>query len=193
MTRLILGSNSPRRREILSYFKLPFEQVSPIFDEDIIPFDGIPNEYVSVLSKGKADSLSQRFPEAIILTADTIVFRDGKIYGKPQNAEEAFTSLSELVGRWHTVYTGVSVKKGDLEFHQVEATSVLFNPLTPDQIRHYLSRTAWADKSGGYAIQSAGGLIVNKIDGCYYNVMGLPLNTIHALLLKMGIDLWDYL
>lgn len=193
MTNLILGSQSPRRREILSYFSLPFEPASPDFDELSVPFKNNPEEYVKILSKGKADSLYPRFPEKIILTADTIVYQNGKIFGKPLDLEDAMRSFSQLVGTWHTVYTGVTVRHSERTFQQVEATQVLFNPLTPEQIRHYLDRIEWADKAGGYAIQMAGGLIVRKIDGCYYNVMGLPINTVEALLKHVGIELWDYL
>lgn len=190
---LVLGSTSPRRKEILSYFSLPFRQVAPDFDEDSIAFSGNPSEYVCQLANGKAESLAKCFAEDVILTADTIVYRNGKIFGKPKTLQESFEGLSELVGQWHTVYTGVAVKKGDHIYKQAEATKVLFKALTPVQIRHYQLRMNWADKAGGYAIQGAGGLIVNKIDGCYYNVMGLPTNTVHTLLLQVGIDLWDYL
>lgn len=193
MVRLILGSKSPRRQEILSSFTLSFEQVAPSFDEDSIPFTGDPEKYVTTISKGKANQLAARYPDAIILTADTTVYREGKIYGKPIDEEDAFRSLSELVGKWHTVYTGVSVQFGKKEYHQVESTRVLFNELSPDQIRHYLLRMHWADKAGGYAIQLVGGLIVKRIEGCYYNVMGLPINTVHTLLKHVNIDLWNFI
>lgn len=193
MTRLILGSQSPRRKEILSYFALPFEQVSPIFDEEAMPFNGDPAAYVNELSEGKALSLTSRFPAALILTADTIVWKDGKIYGKPKNTAEAFQSLSELTGSWHSVFTGVTLHHQGRAINRVEETRVLFNTLTPDQIRHYHTKLHWADKAGGYAIQMAGGLIVNRIEGCYYNVMGLPINSVRQLLLQAGIELWDYL
>lgn len=193
MARLILGSQSPRRQEILSSFSLPFEQVSPSFDEDSVPFEGDPEKYVCAVSKGKANTLSLQFPDAIILTADTIVYREGKVYGKPTDVQHAFQTLSELVGKWHIVYTGVTVQQREREYHQAEATRVLFNDLNPDQIRHYISRLHWADKAGGYAIQLVGGLIVKRIEGCYYNVMGFPINTVHTLLKHVGIDLWNHI
>lgn len=190
---LILGSSSPRRKEILSYFSLPFQQRSPDFDEDAIPFCGSPEDFVRSLSAGKAASLAKLEPEAMILTADTIVYREGKIYGKPTSEEDAFHRLKELVGNWHTVYTGITLQSGSQVFHQEEATQVLFNSLTDEQIRHYISIINWRDKAGGYAIQMAGGLIVQRIEGCYYNVMGLPINSVAAVLMKMGINLWNYL
>lgn len=193
MTPIILGSQSPRRKEILGYFSLPFEQVTPSFDEESVPFEDNPTEYVCELSNGKALSLHHRFPDRIILTADTIVYWEGKIYGKPGNEQEAVQTLSHLAGKWHSVYSGVTLRYLDQEFHRFEETRVLFNSLTPNQIHMYQTKLHCADKAGGYAIQNAGGIIVNRIEGCYYNVMGLPINSVRELLLCAGIDLWEYL
>lgn len=189
----ILGSSSPRRKEILSFFSLPFIQVSPSFDEESLVFEGDPSGYASALAQGKALSLAPRFPEALILTADTVVEQGGRLFGKPVDREEAHHSLSTLAGKWHTVYTAVAVQQGDRLVHGVEASRVLFNTLTKKQVDHYLDHLQWNDKAGGYAIQGRGGLIVRQIEGCYYNIMGLPLNTVHDLLKKFGLDLWDYL
>jgi septum formation protein len=191
--RLILGSQSPRRKEILSHFSLPFEQATSSFNEEAVPFKGDPIKHVYELSKGKADSLRHRFHKALILTADTIVYREGKIYGKPKDEQEAFQTLLELSGRWHCVFTGLTLREENREYQQFEETRVLFNPLTHQQIRQYQAKLHWADKAGGYAIQMPGGLIVQKIEGCYYNVMGLPINRVRELLLKVGIELWNYL
>jgi len=191
--KLILGSQSPRRKEILGYFSLPFEQMSPNFDEAAVPFNRDPADYVCELSNGKAQSLAARFSNDIILTADTIVWKEGKIYGKPKNAEEAFQTLSEFADSWHSVFTGITVLFEGRILNAFEETKVLFNPLTPDQIRRYHSKLRWEDKAGGYAIQMAGGLAVKKIDGCYYNVMGLPIHSLYKLLLVIGIDLWNHL
>lgn len=193
MIRFVLGSQSPRRKEILSIFNLPFEQVSPTFDEETIPFTGNPSEYVCKLSKGKADSLAPALPNATILTADTIVYFHEKIYGKPKNEKEAFQTLSELSGQWHSVFTGITVRTKNQEFHQAEETRVLFNVLTPDKISLYLSKFHWSDKAAGYVIQTGGGLLIRKINGCFYNVMGLPMNTVRELFLQIGIDLWNYI
>lgn len=191
--RFILGSTSPRRREILGYFSLNFEQVSPDFDEDSVPFTGDPAAYVQALAKGKALSLSTKLPEALILAADTIVYRDGKCYGKPLNEREAFQSLEELQGKEHSVFSGIAVWSQGKLLLGYEETKVHFNALSSDHIKRYLNALHWADKAGGYAIQLAGSLIVKKIEGCYYNVMGLPINTVNHLLNEMGIDLWDHL
>lgn len=193
MTPIVLGSQSPRRKEILSYFTLPFVQTSSDYDESSVPFNGDPKIYVNELSKEKGLSIQPQHPDHIILTADTIVFREGKLYGKPIDEKDAFQCLSELVGHWHSVYTGVTIIHQNSVFQGVEETKVLFNPLTDDEIRHYHRQIHWKDKAGGYAIQMAGGLLVKRIDGCYYNVMGLPINTVRKLLLEVGIELWYHL
>lgn len=193
MLRIILGSQSPRRKEIFGYFNIPFEQASPPFVEEAIPFKGDPEDYVLELSKGKAASLHQLYPHAAILTADTAVFCHGKVYNKPLNYEEAFQFLSELAGQWHSVLTGVALSYEDQMFQKTAETRVLFNPLKSDQIHAYLKHTHWADKSGGYTIQKMGTLLVQRIEGCYYNVIGFPINTVRDLFLHLGIDLWNFL
>lgn len=191
--RLILGSQSPRRREILDYFALPFEQISSDFDEESVQFKGNAAEYAIAIARGKAETLSKLYPEAAILSADTVVHQEGRLFGKPANHSEALASLKQLAGKWHSVFTGVVVYSKGKFYSDVEETKVLFNPLTQAQIETYLEALHWADKAGGYAIQLAGSLIVRRIEGCYYNVMGLPINTVEGLLKKTGIDLWDHL
>lgn len=192
MTRLILGSQSPRRKAILEQFSLPFEQATPPFIEESVHFKGNPIEYATTLSKGKSDSLHRQYPKAIILTADTVVYYKGKIYNKPQTFEEAVSFLTEFSGNWQSVFTGVTIRQGDFEYSSCEETRVLFNSLTAEQIHRFLSSISWQDKGGGYTIQGIGSLVVRKIEGCYYNVTGLPLNIVRELLLKVGIDLWHY-
>lgn len=191
MTRLILGSQSPRRKEILGYFNIPFELASPPFVEETVLFRGDPAAYVMEISKGKAESLAPLYPHAVILTADTSVFCNGKIYNKPSDEAEAFQFLSELSGQWQSVFTGVTVKSGSEEYEDFDETRVLFNDLAPEQISHFVAKRFWVGKAGGYTIQSIGSLLVRRIEGCYYNVTGLPVNTLHKLLKKAGIDLWQ--
>lgn len=191
--QLILGSQSPRRREVLSFFNFPFKQVSPHFDEESIPFNGNPQEYVKILAKGKADSLAAQFPTSIILTADTIVYKKGKIYGKPKDDQQAFQYLKELAGQWHSVFTGLTVSFQGQDFMEVEETRVLFNSLTEDQIQTYHRTLPFLDKAGGYMIQGPGSIIVKRIEGCYYNVVGLPINALSSALRQAGIDLWKHL
>lgn len=190
--QLILGSQSPRRKEVLNFFDLSFKQVSPHFDEDAIPFQDNPKEYVQILARGKADSLAPEFPEAMILTADTVVYKQGKIYGKPRDQQEALEYLKELSGRWHSVFTGLTIVSKGNYFNTLEETRVLFNSLTEEQMQTYSQMLHVSDKAGGYMIQGAGGLIVKRIEGCYYNVLGLPINALCIVLKQAGIDLWKH-
>lgn len=192
--RLILGSTSPRRREIISYFSLDFEQISPDYDEEAVLFpEGDPVGYALELATGKALSLAKQYPEALILSADTIVYKNGKVYGKPKTEADAFIAIQELQGGWHSVYSASAVACNGKILNGCEETKVLMNTLSDTQIKKYLNALHWADKAGGYAIQLAGSLIVSKIEGCYYNVMGLPINTVNKLLKEVGFDLWDHL
>lgn len=190
---LILGSNSPRRREILDFFSIPFQQVSPDFDEAEVAFRGDAALYAKETAIGKAQALMQRFPSIPILTADTVVHMGGKVFLKPESLEEARMMLRELSGKEHQVFTGVAVTLKNELFSDVEESRVLFHELTEDQIHTYHQHCSPFDKAGGYAIQKGGSMVVKRIEGCYYNIMGLPIQTVRRLLLKAGIDLWDYL
>lgn len=191
--RIILGSQSPRRREILGYFSLPFLQVSSNFDEEAEPYDGNPQKHALHLSQKKAAAIAHNYPDDIILTADTTVSVDGKMLNKPADEKEAFSFLSLLAGRWQSVFTGVTVRLGEKVYSATEETRILFHKLTPDQIHKFHQHCHFLDKAGGYAIEKSGSLIVEKMEGCYYNVMGLPINTTTRLLKQVGIDLWDHL
>lgn len=190
---MILGTTSPRRREVLSYFSINFRQIPPDFDESTIPFNQDPVAYTTTLAQNKGKSINKKFPDEIILSADTVVYFDKKVYNKPKDLEEAVQFLQELSGNWHQVYTGVAVQQGNAVHTDVACTEILFHKLTEEQIRAYLQFGGHLDKAGGYAIQHCGSLIVRQIVGCYYNVMGLPVGTVRSLLLNVGIDLWDYL
>ena len=193
MITLILGSASPRRREILSLFKLPFTIISPPFDEEAHPYNGDPALYVSELSQGKSWAIPSTDPNTFVLTADTIVYRDGQLYEKPADREDARRMLLELCGKWHTVYTGVSLRKGNDIETIVDTTEVEFDTLNAVELENYLDKAHWQDKSGAYSIQDGGALLIKQIHGCYYNVKGLPLGALKRVFLKFGIDLWDYL
>ena len=190
---IILGSNSPRRKEILNFFSLPFRQEDPGFDETQVLFHGDPRGFASEAARRKALCLVLRFPNETILTADTVVYRDQRLFLKPESLEEAHAMLRELAGKEHQVFTGVAIASQGECFVDVEETGVFFHELTEPQIRAYHARIPPLDKAGGYAIQKGGSLIVKRIEGCYYNIMGLPIHTVRRLLLKVGIDLWDYL
>jgi septum formation protein len=191
--KLILGSTSPRRLEILSFFSFQIEQIAPGFDESQVLFQGDPAQFAQEVAKRKAICLNEKYPHLPVLTADTVVFQGGRLFLKPESLEEAQTMLSELSGKEHAVYTGVSIAKGKEIFSDYAATAVTFNELTQDQIQTYHRHFGPLDKAGAYAIQKGGSLIVKRIEGCYYNIMGLPLQPVYRLLLKVGINLWDHL
>lgn len=190
---LILGSNSPRRKEILNFFSIPFQQANPDCDESQIPFQGDPAAYVSEVAHRKALCLIDRHPNDTILTADTIVYAKNRLFLKPESLQEAHAMLRELSGKEHQVHTGVCIAQKNRCFIDSEESRVFFHELTDSQIHTYHSHFLPLDKAGGYAIQKGGSLIVKRIEGCYYNIMGLPIQTVRRLLLKAGIDLWDYL
>ncbi|MCH9611099.1 MAG: dTTP/UTP pyrophosphatase [Chlamydiales bacterium] len=190
---LILGSSSPRRKEILQYFKLPFEQDSPPYDEEAQTYEGDPLAFATKLAKGKALSLAKKHQGKTILTADTVVFKGGQLYGKPKDDQEAFEMLQTFNGKWHTVFTAVVAIKGDLMASDYEQTEVLFHKVPQSDLKLYHKAFLGTDKAGGYGIQMGGSIIIRKIEGCYYNVMGLPIGAVASVLKEMGTDLWQYL
>ena len=190
---LILGSGSPRRGEILRFFAIPFLQIASNFDEESVAFTGDPLSYVSTLAQEKAKALALEHPSRTMVTADTIVLCEGVLYNKPKDKEQAISFLTHLGGRWHSVFTAVALFHQEELSCQVEETNILFHELSDQQIEQYLRHVNFLDKAGSYAIQQSGGLIVKRIEGCYYNVMGLPLSSLRQLLLRTGIDLWDRL
>jgi septum formation protein len=191
--KIILGSQSPRRREIMDYFSLPFVQVASDFDEDSIAFEGNPAKHAMLLSQKKAETLSLRFPHEVILTADTVVSCKGELYNKPRDEHEAAEFLRTFSNTWQEVNTGVTVRRGSEVHTSFEETKLLFHKLTPEHIKKFHNHIYFLDKAGGYAIEKSANLIFSRIEGCYYNVLGLPINTVQKLLLKLSIDLWDFL
>lgn len=193
MKEIILGSHSPRRAEIMRYFSLPFIQVASSFDEDSVPYAGDAKKLASDLALNKAKALATHYPDDIILTADTVVAIDGMSLGKPRNEEESRAMLNRLAGRWHSVITAIVAYNAGKFYIEEEETKVLCNALTPDELHRYMRVHGLYDKAGSYAIQKSGSIFVRRIDGCYYNVMGLPVNALRRVLKDVGIDLWDYL
>jgi len=191
--RLVLGSQSPRRHEILSYFTLPFDVCKPDFDESSLAYNGDPKSHATELAMGKARSLASKFPDRPILTADTVVYREGKVYGKPTDIQHAKEMLTELSGEWHSVFTALALTYRGEESSRCHETRVQFHHLSLDQLEKYVNEVPVSDKAGAYAIQTAGGIVARRIEGCYYNVMGLPLEALAELLLPLGIDLWNHL
>lgn len=190
---LILASTSPRRREILNFFSIPFKLAKPDFDENSIPFDSDPKKHVIELSKGKALSLKDQYPDETILAADTLVYFENNVLGKPTSVQNAFEILKRLQGKWHTVYTGITVINKDHIITDYDETRILFKDCSDDEIEKYIQSISCLDKAGAYAIQMAGNIMVEKLDGCFYNTAGLPINALERALKILGINLWDYL
>lgn len=190
---LILASESPRRIEILQYFTIPFDVVPHTFDERSIPWENSSHAYAQKLSIGKAASVAARFPNRAVLAADTIVVIDGELLTKPRDRAHAKQMLNRLAGHWHEVITSITLAyQGKIQARSDE-TRVLMQPLTDQQIDAYLTLDVFRDKVGGYAIQGAGSILVQRIEGCYYNVIGLPIGPLSSMLATIGIDLWRYL
>ena len=189
--KLILGSSSPRRKEILGFFSFPFDQKSPDFDEESVLFQNDPAQYAIDVAVGKARALQRQFPNSPILSADTVVYRNGKLFQKPKSLKEAEEMLLELSKGEQEVYTGVAVLYQDKLWTDVEMSTVEFCDVTLPQIQAYVKTLRPLDKSGSYTVQGLGGLIVKRVSGCYYNIVGLPIQTVRRCLLHVGIDLWD--
>jgi septum formation protein len=191
--QIILGSTSPRRQEILNYFSLPYRIEAPDIDEEAIGFEGDPEKYVLAIAKAKGDVLAAKFKEDLIIAADTTVHLQGQVFNKPKNGTEAFAALTLLAGKSHEVYTGVSLTCGNKQELMADKTIVYFKPLTANEIKMYQQAVHSYDKAGGYTIQGVGSLIIERIEGEYTNVMGLPLSVVSILLKKFDVDLWNYL
>lgn len=185
---IILASKSPRRQDLLAKLVNDFIVVASEFDERSIPYKGNIVEYVNILAREKALEVSRKIKEpAIIISADTMVVLEDKILGKPKNKKEANCMLSALSGNTHRVYTGLCIldMKTNSIMQEAVFTDVKFSKLTNIEIQEYIDTGSPMDKAGAYGIQDFAAAFVEKIDGCYYNVMGLPLNVLYNMLKKL--------
>lgn len=175
---MILASQSPRRRELLSLITADF-RVIPAKGEEILPEGISPSEAVVLLSRQKAAEIYKEYKNETIIAADTVVAIDGKILGKPTDEADAAAMLKLLSGRTHSVFTGVCIISPDgSENSFAEETTVEFWELSDKLIADYVSSGEPMDKAGAYGIQDAGALLVKRINGDYYNVMGLPVGRL---------------
>lgn len=170
---IILASQSPRRRELMGFFPFPITVRVSQADEKMDPAK-LPEVEVARISRNKAEAVA-RAEEDIVIGADTIVVCDGMILGKPKNEKDAFRMLSMLSGRGHQVMTGVTVLQGEKCVSFTEITDVYFRKLTESEIHSYIRSKDPIDKAGAYGIQSGASLFVERIEGDYYNVVGLPV------------------
>jgi len=176
--RLILASTSPQRRGILEQLRIPFEIVAPTYIEHGTPDLG-PAELVRAHAEGKARSVHEE--GRVTLGVDTTVALDGRVYGKPDDVEDAARMLQGLSGRTHSVVSGLCLVGPNVDLVVHEVTSVTFRLLTAQLVTTYLASGEWDGRAGGYAIQGLGGRLVERIEGDYLNVVGLP----GALLLSL--------
>lgn len=186
--KLILASASPRRAEILRSAGIAFGVLSSAVDETPMPGEA-PPELVQRLAFAKAELVAARaVGPAIVIAADTVVVLEGEILGKPRTSEDARQMLEKLSGRTHTVLTGVTlIRLPDVERREfVEATQVHFAVISNEEILKYLASGEAFDKAGSYAIQGLAGRFIPRIDGCYFNVVGLPLARLCKELAELG-------
>ncbi len=187
---IVLASKSPRRQELLKRIVNNFKIIESDFDESIVTFNGDIKEYVESLAKGKALAVKKKVNNfSIIIGVDTVVYYNNRVLGKPKNYNDAYSMLSALSGNTHKVYSGVCIydtEKSKIDTFTCE-TKVKFSKLTDRQIDKYIKSKEPMDKAGSYGIQGLGGVFVEKIDGCYYNVMGLPINKLNTFLYSYGV------
>lgn len=186
--KYVLASASERRKELLQRIVDDFDVIVSDFDEDKVKCGSDIEAYVKELAYGKAnDVLSKVAQDSIIIAADTIVVHNGEVLGKPKDSEDAFKMLKLLSGNVHRVYSAVVVINTINKLIEKEClfTEVKFSELTEKEITEYIKTGEPLDKAGAYGIQGLGGLFVEKINGCYYNVVGLPLNLLNKMIKKV--------
>lgn len=183
---LLLASASPRRAELLTAAGIPFERLPVSLDESVLPGES-PEAHVRRLAEAKARAALAMRPEALALGADTIVILDGRILGKPRDADDARAMLRALAGRQHEVLTGVALVAAESSVVEVSRTRVWFAAMTHVEIDEYIESGEPMDKAGAYGIQDAAGTWVRRIDGSYTGVVGLPLYETGELLRQAGL------
>lgn len=178
---IILASKSPRRKELLKELIPHFEIIPPVIDEYLYPFEE--------LSLAKAKVIAKDYPDAIIISADTIVIKDQVVYGKPKDCLDAFRMLKELSNQMHevkTIYSIYSINK-NIEKTRIVTSKVYFNDLDDQAIQKYVDTLSPLDKAGAYGIQDKEHNLVNRIEGSYYNIVGLPIDELKEDLILLGI------
>lgn len=180
-----MASGSPRRREMMTLIGLPFTVRVSESDENIEPCS--PEQTVMTLAGRKAASVKKDAPGCCVIGADTIVYLDGQIIGKPKDKADAQRILSLLSGRTHTVYSGVCIMTDSEDIRFYETTRVKFAVLGQSEIENYISSGEPMDKAGAYGLQGIGAVLVESIEGCYFNVIGLPVPTLYRKLAELDI------
>ncbi|MGD8409619.1 MAG: Maf family protein [Desulfobacterales bacterium] len=191
-SKLILASNSPRRSHLLAQAGLNFSVIPSDVDEQKLAMSD-PDEYVRALAESKARDISEKHPDSWIIGADTIVLIEQQILGKPDSTDVARNMLRHLSGKMHQVYTGycISCKKEKRLFSDVVKTDVYFKELSDREIEWYIQTGEPFDKAGGYGIQGIGAFLVERINGSYTNVVGLPVCEVMSFLIGEGVIVLD--
>lgn len=188
--RIILASQSPRRRELLERMGISEFEVIPAKAEEsaLLTRTLTPDQLVEELSRRKCAEVSAAHPDALVIAADTMVAVNNRVLGKPHSEKDAARMLAALSGRLHMVYTGVTVAQGVKSITEHEMTFVRFCTLSQADIIRYIATGEPMDKAGAYGIQGYGSVLVEGISGDYYNVMGLPVCRLARLLAGFGVD-----
>ena len=186
--KIILASQSPRRKELLERMGITDFKVIPAQGEELVTRTLTADQLVEELSQRKCAEVAAAHPKDLIIAADTVVSINNRVLGKPRDRAEAERMLRALSGRQHTVYTGVTVLYNGTEETGSERTSVRFRPLTDGDITRYIATGEPMDKAGAYGIQGYGSVLVEGISGDYYNVMGLPVCRLARMLARFGVD-----
>lgn len=189
--RIYLASASPRRAELLRQVGIPFTVLEPEVSETVAGTEN-PAAVVVELAQKKALDVSRRLESGVVIAADTVVVYRGRILGKPGDRDEARQMLRILSGNEHLVYSGLALHdagSGRIETG-LSKTRVWMRPLAGEAIERYVAGGEPLDKAGSYGIQGRGALFIEKIEGCYFNVVGLPLSLLYELLLRMQVPIW---
>ena len=190
MAKIVLASASPRRQELLRRIGIEDFDIRVPEVEESFPQGLTPPEVVAHISREKADAAAALCtPEEIVITADTMVFLDDQRLGKPADEADALRMLTSLQGRRHTVCTGVTVRQGARRLTEAESTDVYFRPASREELLAYIKTGEPMDKAGAYGVQGTGALLVERLDGDFFNVMGLPLLRLSRMLARFGVVL----
>ncbi|MBI4720170.1 MAG: septum formation protein Maf [Chitinivibrionia bacterium] len=187
-TGIVLASGSPRRIELMKSLGLSFIVDPAHMSVEDQELECPPHDLPLVLASLKARDVAGRHPHELVVGADTVVIIDGEVLEKPSDDRQAAEYLEKLSGRTHEVITGLAVRRhaAGLELREKERTLVRFNALTPHEIASYVASGEGRDKAGGYAIQGLGSCLVRSVNGCFYNVVGLPISLLIELLKRCG-------
>ncbi|HEX9280097.1 MAG TPA: nucleoside triphosphate pyrophosphatase [Gemmatimonadales bacterium] len=184
-TPIVLASGSPRRRQLLEMLRIPFRVIPPDVDEYVLPGEA-PERYVTRLSRAKAEAVVARAPGELVLAADTTVVLDGAIFEKPTSPAHAVEMLSRLQGQTHEVMTSVAVARDGELAQALDVSRVTFRPVDRPTLEAYVATGEPLDKAGAYAIQGLGAPLIERVEGDFFGVMGLPLRLALDLLARFG-------